>query len=117
MGGEGIADDLKSRLRYHVSKLRSALQPDRTAGSFGPIVTSPDGFLLEAGPEEIDAARFEQLLAEARRHLPSDPRPALDLLEDGLALWRGPALTGVAAPFAVTEVHRLEELRLSGSSV
>jgi class 3 adenylate cyclase len=43
-----------------------------------------------------------------------DAQTASAKLQDGLALWRGPALTDFAyEPFAATEAARLEELRLT----
>ena len=55
-------------------------------------------------------ARFEQLVAKARR---ASPEERARLLRDALALWRGPPLADFAyEPFAQGEIQRLEELRL-----
>ena len=60
-------------------------------------------------PIELDAARFEQLLAEAV----SPPEQAADRLRKALALWRGPALADFAyEPFAQSAIARLEELHI-----
>ena len=66
--------------------------------------------MLNVGPDQIDARRFEQALADARR-LPAEERRAL--LQSALALWRGSALAEFAFDdFAQAEIRRLEELRL-----
>jgi predicted ATPase len=64
-------------------------------------VTRAPGYLVRVEPGELDAARFDELVANGR--------PA-----DGLALWRGPALADVAdEPFARADAARLEEARLT----
>ncbi len=51
-------------LRYHVSKLRDALVPGRAPGDDGPLQTAGSGYRLLVTPEEIDANRFERLMAD-----------------------------------------------------
>jgi len=96
-------------LQGRVSALRRALGP---AGA-GLVVTRPPGYVLEADPGQVDAARFERLVAEAvALGAPGGPR-ATRLLEEALGLWRGPALAEFAdQPWAQAEAARLEELRL-----
>ena len=61
-------------------------------------------------PEQIDARRFELLLADARDCSPAERRT---LLLRGLALWRGPPLAEFAfEAWAETEARRLDDLRL-----
>jgi predicted ATPase/DNA-binding SARP family transcriptional activator len=99
-------------LQGRVSALRRALGP---AGA-GLVVTRPPGYALEAGPEAVDAARFERLVAEAEAAAPAEPPRAARLLEEALALWRGPALAEFAdQPWAQAEAARLEELRLAAT--
>jgi WD40 repeat protein/DNA-binding SARP family transcriptional activator len=101
-------------LRFHVSKLRDALQPDRASGEEGLVITKSPGYSLVTDPENVDAAQFELLVQEARRIVLSDPARASLLLNEALDLWRGPALADfIDAPFAETEIRRLEELRLN----
>jgi DNA-binding SARP family transcriptional activator len=91
-------------IQVYVSKLRKELGEGR-------LVTHPPGYVLRVDPSELDLARFEELLDEARR---VDPRRAAEPLREALALWRGPALADlVYEPFAETEIARLEELRLA----
>src|SRR5262249_13546496 len=68
------------------------------------------GYVLTVGPEELDSARFEQLVTEARGAVPAQ---AARLLREALGLWRGPALAEFEEPFARVEGGRLEDLRLA----
>jgi hypothetical protein len=87
-----------------VSRLRKELGPGR-------LVTQPPGYVLRLKPSELDLARFQQLLEEAKR---AEPRGAAQKLRKALSLWRGPALADLAYErFAQIEIARLEELRLS----
>jgi predicted ATPase/DNA-binding SARP family transcriptional activator len=93
-------------LQGRVSALRRALG---TAGA-GLVVTRPPGYVLEADPGQVDAARFERLVAEAGR---AAGDAAAGPLAEALGLWRGPALAEFAdQPWAQAEAARLEELRL-----
>lgn len=68
-----------------------------------------DGYRLR--PDRLDATEFEELLATARTQSESvRHEEALASLEQALALWRGPALAGLAD---VTEAERLEDLRVA----
>jgi DNA-binding SARP family transcriptional activator/pimeloyl-ACP methyl ester carboxylesterase len=100
-----------ANLQVRLSELRGAL---RAAGQDDRLVTRPPGYLLRAEAHEVDAARFEELLARGRQTLASgDPRLAAEHLRAALALWRGPALAGLAdVPFARSEAARLDEARV-----
>ena len=92
-------------LQGYVSSLRKQLGPES-------VETVGAGYRLEVAPEDLDAHRFEALLAEAR---PLERAPAVAKLREALALWRGPALADFAYDeFARNEVDRLDELRLGG---
>ena len=79
------------------------------------VVTSAHGYTLELDPEQLDADRFERLLADGRSELAAHrPEQALAALEQALALWRGPALADLAyEAFAQAEIARLEDLRVA----
>jgi predicted ATPase/DNA-binding SARP family transcriptional activator len=99
-------------LQGRVSALRRALGP---AGS-GMVATRPPGYSLEADPGQVDAARFERLVAEAMAAPAAEGPQAARLLEEALGLWRGPALAEFAdQPWAQAEAARLEELRLAAT--
>lgn len=72
------------------------------------------GYLLKAGPEQLDVVRFERLLSEGRGLLAGgDAASAAARLREALALWRGPPLADlVLLEFVQPEIRRLEELRL-----
>jgi predicted ATPase len=67
------------------------------------------GYALVLAHDEVDAWKFEELVAAARE---ASPENALDLLDEALTLWRGPAFAEFAdEPFARGEAIHLEELR------
>ena len=98
-------------LRVRISQLRKALA---ATGSPPALTTRPPGYVLEVDAGQVDALRFEQLLAEGRAALADgDPAAAATTLGEALGLWRGPALAEFADdPFAAAESARLEELRI-----
>jgi predicted ATPase/DNA-binding SARP family transcriptional activator len=93
-------------LQVTVSRLRSDLGPASAS-----LETAGAGYRLRLAPDALDAQHFERLLADATRA--GEPRAARELLEQALALWRGPPLSDVEyESFAQAEIGRLEELRL-----
>lgn len=102
------ARDPANALQVAISRLRRSLAD-------GVLETRPRGYLLHAGPAELDSAHFEQLADEGRRQLAAgDAEGAAVTLAAALALWRGPALQELALfEFAQPEIRRLEELRLT----
>ncbi len=92
--GEDPPANARSTLQVHVHALRKALGADR-------IVTRAPGYLARVEPGELDAERFEQLVAE-------------ESYEKALALWRGPALADLAGEeLAAADAARLDEARLA----
>src|SRR5215212_548961 len=90
-------------IQVYVSRLRKAMTDNR-------LVTHAPGYVLYVDADELDLARFEQLVAEARR---APPERASEKLREALALWRGPPLADLAyEQFAQAEIARLEEMRL-----
>jgi DNA-binding SARP family transcriptional activator len=112
-GDDGGAEK-QNALWVYVSGLRKALEPDREKRSDGSILlTRSPGYLLQTGPDDIDAVRFERLVAEGRALADTDPAAASLVLGEALALWRGRAFEDfMYESFAQTEIARLEELRL-----
>ena len=104
-------DRAAANLQVRLTELRRAL---RTAGEAGRLVTRPPGYIFRVAVGELDVSRFEQLAAAGRAVLAGgDAAGAARLLDDSLALWRGPALADLGdLPFAGTERARLEGARL-----
>ena len=71
--------------------------------------------MLRVAPDELDVLRFEQLVSVGRDALASgDPALAVRILDQSLALWRGPALADITeVESASSEQARLEEERLA----
>jgi DNA-binding SARP family transcriptional activator len=102
-------------LQSHVKRLRRALEPGRARGAAGQVlVTRQPGYLLRVAPGALDAARFEELTAQAGRALADGAAPAAgSLLREALGLWRGQAFEEfLDSDVAVAESDRLAELRL-----
>ena len=105
-------DGATKALQVYVSRLRKALGQ---ASLDGRLLTRSPGYLLRVGSGELDAARFDTIVARAREEAAGgDHHRAAATLRTALALWRGPALADIAdAPFARNEAARLEEARLA----
>jgi predicted ATPase/DNA-binding SARP family transcriptional activator len=114
--GEAPPETAMKMVHMYVSELRKLLEPDSMAeGAWHVLVTRASGYMLRIEPDQLDAHRFARLIEEGRAAL-ADERPAaaLALLDEALALWRGPPLAGLAdRPFAQIEAARLDALRLS----
>ena len=89
-------------VQLYVSQLRKAMAAN---GGDGAIATRGRGYELQLSRDQVDAGRFERLLAQGAAR-------------EALRLWRGPALADVAdEPFAAAEIRRLEELRATALEV
>jgi YVTN family beta-propeller protein len=102
-------------LQSHVKRLRRALEPGRARGAAGEVlVTREPGYLLRVAPGALDAARFEELTAQARRALgEGQADAAASLLREALGLWRGRAFEEfLDTDVGAAESDRLAELRL-----
>lgn len=95
-------------ISVYVSKLRKRLGSEAIGRAHG-------GYVLRVAPGRLDLDRFEALCRDARDALAlDDPERACELLDDALALWRGPALADLQLEsFAQASITRLEELRLA----
>ena len=97
-------------LQNHVSRLRRALA-GAGVDADDALRTRPPGYALALRSDQVDATRFEQLVAQARRT--TDAAAALALLDEALGLWRGEAYGELAELDVVRLEHlRLEDLRL-----
>lgn len=107
--GEDPPGSAANAVHVAVSRLRRSLQN----GGQGPLRTRPGGYVLELEPDQLDASRFERMLAEGRSlRAAGEPDGAAARLRDALALWRGAPLADVGLLESLQpEVRRLEELR------
>ncbi|HWM18254.1 MAG TPA: BTAD domain-containing putative transcriptional regulator, partial [Ilumatobacteraceae bacterium] len=112
-GADG-GSDKQNALWVYISGLRKALEPHREKRSGGSILlTQAPGYLIDAAPDDIDAVRFERMVAEGRALADVDPAAASLVLGEALAMWRGRAFEDFTyESFAQSEIARLEELRL-----
>jgi DNA-binding SARP family transcriptional activator len=112
--GEAPPGAAGNTLQAHVSQLRKALDGKDGTASNGRIRTQRPGYVIHVHPEELDLARFEDLVDRGRRALADcELEVAAGLLQEALGLWRGPPLAEFAyEPFAEHEIARLQELRL-----
>ncbi|MFF1611202.1 ATP-binding protein [Amycolatopsis sp. NPDC058278] len=101
---EGAAEALQSQVSRLRRRLRDGGAPD------GLVEFTPAGYRLAVDHQDVDVHRFERLTAQARET--SDPAAKLELFSEALALWRGPALDGLADP---PRAARLAELRLAAT--
>ncbi len=95
-------------LQGYVSHLRKALGNE-------VLLTRGGGYLLQTAPDQVDAERFEMIVADARRALAAgDASHARKRLDEALGLWRGEPLADLGyEPFAQGEIARLAEARLA----
>jgi YVTN family beta-propeller protein len=94
-------------LDTYISRLRRLLGPNR-------LDRRPAGYVLRAGPGELDLTVFTELVSAAERLLPEDPAAAAGTLRQALALWRGAALADLRLePFATGVTDRLDDRRLA----
>jgi predicted ATPase/DNA-binding SARP family transcriptional activator len=105
--GDGQVANPVNALQAQIGQLR------RTLGATA-ILTSDAGYALDLGPDDVDAARFEQLVAKGRRLLEEgETALASTTLGEALRLRRGEPLTEFAyAGFADAERAHLAELTL-----
>jgi DNA-binding SARP family transcriptional activator len=100
--GDGSPPTARAALQNYVSQLRAALGP-------GVIESGPGGYMLDVLPDQVDLARFEQLVADGRT---TQGEERVEKLGAALELWRGQPLADLAyEPFAALEIGRIEELR------
>lgn len=92
------------KLQLHVHRLRQRL------GEPGRIRFEHAGYTLTVGADELDADRFEKLLADGAK---AEPAQAVALLREALALWRGEPFGDIGdVPLLRAAAERLAELRL-----
>jgi YVTN family beta-propeller protein len=106
--GESPPPSASESLDAYIYRLRKLIGHDR-------LVRHGSGYVLSVQAGELDADRFELLVANARRAADAgDSQGAARTLTQALALWRGRALADVLhEPFADAPARQLEERRLT----
>jgi YVTN family beta-propeller protein len=112
--GDRRPETAATALHGYVSQLRKLLEPGSN-GDHRVLLTRPPGYELRLHPDQLDLERFQDLAEVGKRALAAgDASGAAARLREALALWRGRPLAEFdSAPFALVEMLRLEELRLS----
>jgi DNA-binding SARP family transcriptional activator len=105
--GEGQVAHPANALQAQIGQLRRTLGP-------AAILTTDAGYALDAGPDEVDVVRFEQLVAEGQRLAAGgEMAPASAALGEALGLRRGEPLADFTyAGFFDIDRTRLDELIL-----
>ncbi|MFE4977257.1 BTAD domain-containing putative transcriptional regulator [Kitasatospora sp. NPDC056651] len=105
--GEEPPNTAQSQIQTYVSRLRGLL------GDEVGIDRQRPGYRIRFPSVDLDLLEFEQYMARGRA-LMGDQRleEAVESFQCGLALWRGPALSGVSEHLAAVEAPRLEESRM-----
>ena len=105
--GDGQAANPANALQAQIGQLRRTLGP-------AAILTTEAGYALDAGPEDVDVVRFEQLVAQGRRLAEAgQPADTSAALGEALGLRRGEPLADFTyAGFFDAERTRLDELTL-----
>ena len=99
-------DSGRAALHSQVSRLRGHLGQGAER-----LITLDGGYRLVLAADGLDVARAQALLNEARATAQGDPAAARALLREALALWRGPAFTGLPeVPSLSTMAIGLERL-------
>jgi DNA-binding SARP family transcriptional activator/tetratricopeptide (TPR) repeat protein len=97
-------------ISVYVHRLRKQMGEDGRR-----LATRSPGYQLLAGPEDIDAGRFDRLMREGRDALNArQPQRAAEALSAAAALWHGTrALADVPpSPLISAEARRLEDCRV-----
>ncbi|WP_202638493.1 AfsR/SARP family transcriptional regulator [Bailinhaonella thermotolerans] len=106
MWGAAPPDTARAQIHAAVTAIRRVL---RAAGAEETLRTRPAGYVIEPG--RLDLAEFTALVSAARSE--TAPAQAVRRLREALALWRGPAFSGVNADYVESARARLEDRRLA----
>ncbi|MFI1398198.1 BTAD domain-containing putative transcriptional regulator [Streptomyces sp. NPDC020681] len=109
-----------SSVHSHISRLRAALEPDRSRDKRSRLlVRESSGYVLAADAGDLDIREFEAALLGAQESKAAgDLLTASRALKRALGLWRGPALQEAAEyGFARQEAARLMEMRQLGEEL
>jgi DNA-binding SARP family transcriptional activator len=92
--GENPPRSVRNVVYGYVARLRALIASGQDPGV--SLSRHAGGYLLQAGPDQVDLTRFRRLVAEAAA---ADGDQAEAALRQALELWRGPALAGLDSPW------------------
>ena len=113
--GADASERAFNAVQVYVSRLRKIVNRPRGGAATPDLLQrrSP-GYVLHLEDNSLDLTRFERLAEFGKRTLLRAPETAAAALREALGLWRGPALEEFAGlPFAMPEISRLSEIRLT----
>lgn len=108
--GEDPPTSARRTLHAYIANLRKLLNVH------GEVLHGRQGgYVLDVDVASVDAVRFAQNVDTARSLYATDPTDALDLLDEALAMFRGPPFGSLAhdVPSLRIESTRFEELQLA----
>ena len=113
--GEAAPAYAVNLVQKHISSLRRALEPVRSARSPSQLLAWTDlGYRLSLPPGCLDLEVFDREVGRARAARVAGELPeAAQAVHAALQLWRGPAFDGLASPLLDGERGRLAERRIS----
>ncbi|WP_143050099.1 AfsR/SARP family transcriptional regulator [Asanoa ishikariensis] len=110
--GEGPPQGARTQVQNRLSALRRVFREANLGADV--IVRRGSGYLIEIREGQLDLHRFDNELVRADALAASGQvAEAAVAINDGLALWRGPALDGLATPHLQAAAERIEERRLA----
>jgi DNA-binding SARP family transcriptional activator len=113
--GERVPARAVGILRTYVSRLRTLLEPERTARRPATVlVSAADGYALRLSAGALDTGVYEARLREAGRLRAAGQTGASHReLGAALGMWAGTPLAGLPGPYVSRQRERLTELWLS----
>jgi DNA-binding SARP family transcriptional activator len=109
--GEDPPRSARNVLYGYVARLKALIASGQDPGA--SLSRHPGGYLLQAGPGQVDLARFRRLVAEAADA--GDDERAAAALGEAAGLWRGPALAGLDSPW-LNAMRATLELERAGAA-
>lgn len=108
--GDDPPPTARSQIQICISVLRKLIADSPTM----TIRTQPPGYVLTLAPDQLDIDQFNALVATGRAHAAAgrNAEAATDL-RAALALWRGPALSGIVSAAVEGQSTQLQEQRLT----
>lgn len=111
--GDDLPPTSRAQAQISISALRRLFAEH---GQDGVITTRDRGYVIRVDRAELDAQRFEGLVAAARAARQEDNLDlAIARYRDALRLWRGPALDGLYSELIQAAVSRLDEQRIAAN--